>query len=208
MSLLVYNEAGKVDPQETLFKSWKMRLKTFMDGGNPIPQTSGLEERFWGRFRFSPECRLFTSESHEHAADPSVMNGIVEVWNFDAHHDGGGYEESEVDDAKLNPGNWLFAYDARVSKHVRYPAWKVDAFELEPKPRAALDRAFDDGNAHELRFDRLFVCRSGQWTAPWIDGGYRSFLNRCPVALQHAWPLTPREAVEQRLLSVIERAAL
>jgi len=191
---------GKYYWQATLLKKWRLQLKCYIKAGD-IPRTSRAENAFWGRFRFSPTCRLFVAETHDRAGDDRVKDGITEVWNFDAHHDCGGYDRFN-DEARLTSGNCLLGYD-NVEKHVRYPPWKRDVFDLEPIPAIDVDRAFDDEHAIEQAFDRIFVCRTEDMVAPWIDREFREFIEACPCPLEYRWPLMPRESIEAQLLADI-----
>lgn len=191
------------DPQDTLFRTWLMRAQMYLQFTKTIPGTSREEQCFWYRFRFSPACTLFSAEEHVHAADPVVMDGITTVWNFDAHHDCG-YEERSPTRTYADE-NWLMAYPESVDIRVRYPTWKSDAFKLEPTALRAVKRDFDDGQQVDVTFDRVFVCRSHQFAPPWLDAAYDAFVSQCPVPLQHAWPLIPRDAIAARVKSEIEK---
>jgi len=192
---------GKIDFEETQFKSWLSRATTWTKNGARLPETSGEEREFWARFRFAAECSLFTAEDHRFAAEPVVTENITEVWNFDAHHDAG-YErqpgEGYADE------NWLMAYADNVTKYVRYPRWKKSAFDLEPHPLIEVNRKFDDGLRSERVFDRVFICRSHGFVPPWLDADYRDFVNSCPTRLERSWPLIPREGIGNRVKSELE----
>lgn len=194
--------AAKLDPQATLLKTWRARIDMYLASGKHIPETSGQEAGFWKRFTFAPESSLFTAESHHFAADPKGRDNVSEIWNFDAHHDAG-YEDAP--DGKYDDGNWLMAYPRDVEKHVRYPSWKHWVFEEEPRTLTEVHRQFDDGKQIEGDFDRVFICRSGEWVPPWIDDTYREFVASCPMPATHSWPLMPRESVAALLRSAIAR---
>ena len=42
----------------------------------------------------------------------------------------------------------------------------------------------DDTTPIPVVFDRVFVCRSGAWTAPWLDAAFFQFLAAAPVTHQ------------------------
>jgi hypothetical protein len=117
--LLPVLRAGRPDSEATLLKTWLFRAGMYLEQAKRIPETSGDEAGFWSRFTFSPDSSLFTAESHRFAAEPEVMDGVSEIWNFDAHHDAG-YEDMPND--KCDDGNWLMAYSGTVERHVRYPS--------------------------------------------------------------------------------------
>jgi hypothetical protein len=191
---------GKWDRQETLVKSWVYRAQQYLQYSQELPTTLGSEDRFWHRFTFAPECRLFVAESHAAAAHPAVREGVVEVWNFDAHHDAG-YERAP--EGAFANENWLMAYNDAVRKYVRYPAWKRSAFVEEPTTLVAVERQFDDGASIPQSFDRVFVCRSSQWVPPWLDEGFAAFVASCPVSPAQDWTLEDRTPLQRRVKAAL-----
>jgi hypothetical protein len=78
-------------------------------------------------------------------------------------------------------------------------------FDDEPRTLIEVDRRFDDVNQMYSTFDRVFICRSGEWVAPWIDDAYHDFVASCPVPLVRSWPLIARESVVAPLKAEIEK---
>jgi hypothetical protein len=198
--LPVLSEEGQIDLRQSLVKTRVRCAREYLKLGRGLPGTSGEERTFWTRFCFSPDSLLFTAEDHVRAADPEVMDRVCEVWNFDAHHDSG-YENPP--NRGHNDGNWLMAYGGQVRKFVRYPQWKTAVFEHEPSTLIEVDRRFDDGRQIEFAFDRVFICRSGQWVPPWLDEDYKQFVKSCPAKQHRSWPLVPRDGVSERVKAAL-----
>lgn len=143
---------------------------------------SGEERGFWARFTFAADVQVTIAESHLEAASAGVRRGVTEVWNFDAHHDCG-YRPRVVESLLkvVDCSTWLALYAVALpdgAVHVRYPRWKDKAFDVEPEPEVACDRAFDDGQPFPGGIDRIFICRSGIWTPPWCDDHFDGFVER------------------------------
>lgn len=163
---------------------WSSRAAAFYRSEYSFLPTMNEEwEGFWKRFRYSSDCTIHAADSNSQAAAPDIMAGITDVFLYDAHHDAG-YDgrstiEKVVERGKVSCEDWMVAYyllnNINVERlHVRYPAWKHTA--LEEKPDLAVDRTFDEHQDDGVRFDRVFVCRSGAWVPPWEDGKFRDFL--------------------------------
>jgi hypothetical protein len=165
---------------------WESRAANFLANKLPLPQTSGEEAAFWDRVRISPEAELYYADSNAYAIDRSVNRWVSSVWLYDAHHDCG-YKPNAVermlerDDVSCE--DWMLAYhEAGADLHVRYPTWRTVAFDVEGDPEVEVDRIFDDRAVPDVVFDRVFVCRSGTWTPPWLDGRFLEFVLAAPLA--------------------------
>lgn len=164
---------------------WGTRGADFLYAGKDLPGTTGEERDWWARFSgITPKARTYIAESHAMIVHPRVLDGITEIWSYDAHHDAG-YKDDAVE--RMAKKRTVFADDwaimfahAGIPVHVRYPRWRAYAME-EETPRVEIDRAVDDGAPVLLPFDRVFICRSGAWTPPWIDADFEEFVARCPV---------------------------
>jgi hypothetical protein len=165
---------------------WTIRAEAFVRRGVELPKTSGLEQTFWQRFKISPKAKLFYADSNVYAADFCVRRKVKELYLFDAHHDCGYHEKSidrVLDSDRIDCGDWMLAYALRDAKlHVRYPKWRAYAMQLEPEPECEVDRRVDDEQPLRMRFDRVFVCRSGAWVAPWLDEAFFKFIEAAPVS--------------------------
>lgn len=177
---------------------WNNRAAAFVSNGLDLPTTTGEEDYFWDRFKFSKDARLFVSESNAQAASPHITDFlsncpdplIRSVWLYDAHHDCG-YQGPDMDveklleDGRFSCENWMILYKALGAKlHVRYPSWKPWAMEAEPVPPIKVDRQVDvvgDNNPDDVVFDAVFLCRSGAWVPTWCDEQFFSFLHDAPM---------------------------
>lgn len=163
---------------------WTTRAAGFKRNGLPLPGLSGLQEDFWKRVNIKPKATLFYADSNAYASHIRVGRNVDEVWLFDAHHDSGyrGTYSKLMNDDNVSCEDWMcFYYAAEAKLHVRYPQWKKNAFESEPKPLVPVDRQFDDLSVPPVTFDRVFVCRSGAWVPQWVEDDYESFIERAPV---------------------------
>lgn len=190
MEFLMYDWGHNEQQHRQMFLNyiWIGRAATFKTAGLPIPNTSGLEAAFWQRFRFSPKAELYYADSNVMAVDDVVAEGIQEVWLFDAHHDSGykGSIADIIERSTVSCEDWMVNYiSVQRLPHVRYPQWRHYAMEIEPKPLIAIDRQVDDEQPMRQMFHRVFVCRSGAWTPPWIDSKFASFIASCPVRQKH-----------------------
>lgn len=185
------------DPKEMAFRVWLFRSKLYIERSATLPVTSGDENHFWERFCFAPDCRLFVAQCHRDCAHPAIIQGVSELWNFDAHHDAG-YED--LPRGSFSDENWMMAYPSQVPKYVRYPRWKHNAFDIEPPTHIPVDRAIDDGAAIEAPFDVVFLCRTDNLVPPWLDSNFERFAESCPVkGPRSRRPLTVRREIVDRL---------
>lgn len=162
---------------------WVSRAAGFTHFGLDLPTTSGEEDTFWSRFKFSDKCELFIAESHMNAANVDVYSGINKVLNYDAHHDCGYNNENNIAETmRVACEDWLLLYDMiGADIEVVYPRWRSYALEAEPKPPIDVDRRVDDGLLVEDVIDRIYICRSGSWVPPWLDDKWEQFVKDCPV---------------------------
>lgn len=178
-------------PKSLLEMLWITRASAFISHGMEIPHTTGEEENFWNRFKFSPEAKLYIADSHSKAASEGVMEGVTEIWNYDAHHDCG-YSEAPLakvfDSGTVDCSDWMLAYwilNPSTKLHVVYPKWRAEsAFKAEPFAEVLDEyvvRHSDDGLPNDLVFDKVFIARSGSWSPPWIDNKFVEFVNSCPA---------------------------
>lgn len=175
---------------------WAIRADGFIANGKELPRTNGEELAFWDRFQFTNDATLWVAESNTSAINTELTDHINtgwlnEVWLYDAHHDCGyrdwTYDEwhDHVDKGEYSCEDWMFYYlasDCRIS--MRYPKWRHYGLELEPDHEVVgdVDRDVDDDdNLPDVAFSHVFVCRSGAWTPPWVDGDFTKFVERAPI---------------------------
>src|ERR1041385_4341320 len=125
-----------------------------------------------------------------------VYDGMSHIDSYDAHHDGGycGAENEQernklvqqfIERGKVSCEDWAVALQALhgINVKVVYPKWKPWAMTSEPKPTADIVRTMDkpDERIVNKNFHRIFLCRSGGWTPPWLDDQFDAFIAACPV---------------------------
>jgi len=165
---------------------WAIRGAMFKRAGIDLPQTSSKELSFWDRFNFKPNSStLYFADSNMFAGTAKFL-GYKHVYLFDAHHDCS-YRlkkaEEFFDGESFSCEDWMLNHYFSGSKlHVRYPAWKTYAMDEPILGELGVDRQIDDGKDLSPIFDRVFVCRSGAWTPPWIDHKFMTFLRACPIS--------------------------
>ena len=164
---------------------WTVRAAGFQGMGLELPTTDGLEAGFWGRVRIAEDSQLYLADSHAMASSEEVLEGIDEVWNYDAHHDCGYSPERDMADLRqgiVQCGNWamyaFLAHGIRVEQ--RYPTWKTRALEVDHPP-GWVNARHASWNEITPEFDRVFVCRSSCWVPPWCDEAFARFVDACPA---------------------------
>jgi hypothetical protein len=159
---------------------WGIRAAQFLASDTDLPGTSGEEEDFWERFCFSDNPVLHYADSHVMIYKPEVMFQVDEVYNYDAHHDAFDSVEYVIGKGSVDCGNWATGYYiAGIDIYTVYPRWK--AWMMEDEPQIDVNPSVDTGNVDKRKFDRVFICRSGSWTPPWIEEQFWKFLENCPV---------------------------
>lgn len=194
-----------------LSQAWYFRAYGFRHEGLPLPGTSGDEAGFWRRFNIDPKCTLFVAESNALAASERVLRGVTDVTLFDAHHDSG-YDRARgerqedalhryaTSEERFDCENWMAAYYLRNAEvRMRYPRWKAWGPKVEPPPVVPVQRGIDSGTGPvDGTFNRVFICRSGVWTPPWIEDAFWRLVAQCPVGRtvklgEDVMKLEPRE---------------
>jgi hypothetical protein len=163
---------------------WPIRAADFLRRGLPLPGTSGEEETFWDQFEFAKGARLIVRDSNTFAYRQDLRP--QHVWLYDAHHDSGYADDAMqavIDSGQVSCEDWMLAYFLRGAKlHVRYPRWKLTAFDQEPQPAVEVDRAFYDPDEKQPgAFHEVYLCRSGAWVPSWLDQPFIEFIERCPL---------------------------
>lgn len=170
---------------------WPVRAAGFQRVGMELPRVD-VPARFWDRFIFEPETRLYVADSNAYAGLLRDQNDepFEHVYLFDAHHDLYKFtSRTEVISwhetrADITCENWMFKHLMRGSElHWRMPRWHGKAAEMaEQLPDwVGLEAAYDDGKPMGVSFDTAFLCRSGAWVPPWCDTEFEKFMNSAPV---------------------------
>ena len=167
---------------------WSDRASGFLWSGRPMPDTSGEEQSFWSRFRFSEDCSLFIAENHVLAARTEVCSGVDRIISYDARYDASDYAfdcavRSATARGYVTTENWLLQYEIDGAQiEVICPRWRSYLLGAEPQPPTHMSWCVDDGEPVDEVIDRVFVCHSGVWTPPWLDEKWAQFVESCPVA--------------------------
>lgn len=167
-------------PPALLDSIWEIRAGAFLRLGLPLPVTSGKEQGFWSRFKFSQNATLYYADSHLKIYGKEVMRDIDDVWNFDAHHDAYRSESEVRRSGVVTCENWATVFKLS-GKDVKwfYPTWKTWAY-LD-KRRTAIVTGVDPEKPFTRTFDKVFLCRSGTWTPTWIEDKFWRLLDECPI---------------------------
>ena len=181
---------------------WAIRGAMFKRAGIALPGTSTKELSFWDRFNFNLKGTVYFADSNMYAGMPKFL-GYESVYLFDAHHDCG-YRIKKPSDffeqTTFSCEDWMLNhYFAGSRLNVRYPEWKTYAMDEPILEELNVNRQIDDGKDLSVTFDRVFICRSGAWTPPWIDQKFMNFVRRCPISRTvNMDNLKPREIDEKQ----------
>jgi len=168
---------------------WVNRANVFDMNNLPRPVMNDEWREFWDRFDIDEDAVLYFADSNSQAYHHFVRESVDEagpstVWLYDAHHDSGYGKPLEKikEDQRVSCEDWMCAYHLDGAElHVRYPRWKYWAMD-EQDPSIPLDRQIDDGEPVPVKFDVIFLCRSGSWVPPWCDNLFVEFYQAAPVA--------------------------
>lgn len=162
------------------------RAAAFFRCGVSLPGLSGEERSFWNRCQTAPGATLFLADSHALATDPCVLEDVGHISHLDAHHDAGyggpASAATLLADGEVDCGNWLLAAMLQgTHAEVVYPTWKPRGVH-ERAPSLPVTRRVDDGAPLAGPFDRVFLCRSGAWTPPWVEDAFWDLVDAWPGA--------------------------
>jgi hypothetical protein len=170
---------------------WLRRVRAFQAARTPLPYCKGYFH-FWDRFKIGPNAPLFYADSNAWAGQvfPSNIGGEgpwESVHLYDAHHDCGyrqnhrSFEEWQAR-GPMTAENWLLAHYWNGSGvFVHFPPWRESMSRPTEEPLIPVSMTIDDGQAPNVVFDAVYVCRSGAWVPSWCDGQFEVFLEACPV---------------------------
>ncbi|MFF0481070.1 hypothetical protein [Streptomyces sp. NPDC004435] len=170
---------------------WLRRIRAFRATGVPLPRVSGFEG-FWDRFRIAPDATVFYADSNAWASQIFPTNlGAEGPWEavhlYDAHHDCGyapnhrSFEDWQRR-GPISAENWLLGHYWNGSQvFVHFPPWRESMKRPTERPLIPVSMVIDDGQALDVTFNAVYVCRSGAWVPPWCDGDFSAFLAACPA---------------------------
>ncbi|WP_270940506.1 arginase [Romboutsia lituseburensis] len=148
--------------------------------------TSGQENIFWKvlkqKFKLTKNTKLIVTESHANAYEIIKNSGCEKVYSFDAHSDLG-YGGLRSLYFEVNCANWLGKLlDDNIIKEAnivysKYTGERPEYFkEINDKFNVNYLR-LEDIKESDV-FDIIHICRSGAWSAPWLDKKFYEFLNK------------------------------
>lgn len=112
-------------------------------------------------------------DSHKHIYDfvcriAGENSENIEVYNIDFHHDLYG----KITDEKLNCGNWIYQLMKRFRGLIEFK-WiaRKDSEEMKfPRFKTVVE---DLSVLNGMKFEIIFICRSGMWSPPHLDGEFK-----------------------------------
>ena len=115
---------------------------------------------------------------------PKVTRAVSHVTLLDAHHDSG---YKSLPDTLTGIGrngysceDWMLRF-ASAERQVVYPDWRKSIDCENGEPLLPVTRMlWSNFDPQERVYDRVFVCRSGAWTPPWLDEHFISFISDFP----------------------------
>lgn len=141
---------------------------------------NGFVSKLKSRFNISPQTKIIITESHKEAYEIAEESGLKEVYSFDSHSDLG-YEGVKSLDFEVNCANWL---GKLLKDHLIYYAGIVySPYTIErPGDFEEINNTFHvryytwNSIPKEESVPIIHICRSGPWTAPWLDNKFSNFI--------------------------------
>lgn len=139
---------------------------------------------FWSKLKqnvnFKKDTKLLLTESHLAAYKIAIENNVDSVFSFDSHSDLG-YEGLDSFKFEVNCADWLgkLLYEEKIKEaNIIYGPY-TNEFKEEFKE---INEAY---NVNYLNLDKIkcdnscdviHICRSGCWSAPWLDNKFKAFV--------------------------------
>lgn len=155
--------------------------------GRDITKTMGTADflrGFWDKlsdkFKFDYKTKLIVSDSHKEAYYAAKEFDCREVYNIDAHTDLG-YGGMESLNFEVNCANWLgkLFKDHVINKGdiilSPYSMEEPDDFD-EINHNFNIEYKGIDAIEESTEVKAIHICRSGAWTAPWLDCEFEEFI--------------------------------
>lgn len=145
-------------------------------------KTGDILDNFWDKLRlnfyFKRDTKLIVSDSHKIAYDIVKDNECTEVCNIDSHTDLG-YGGIPSLDFEVNCANWLGKLFK--DKIIRKSNIILSPYSVEkPADFKEINNKYNiEYNDRDINMDIdiVHICRSGAWTAPWLDNEFYKFIN-------------------------------
>lgn len=144
-----------------------------------------IVNNFWqkinDKFIIPKDIKVVISDSHKYAYDIAKREKCTRVFNFDAHTDLG-YGGLESLQFEVNCANWLGRLlkdniideaDIVLSPYSAENSEEFSEINDKYNVKYPIVREMNE----EVTIDAIHVCRSGAWTAPWLDDEFFKFVN-------------------------------
>lgn len=141
---------------------------------------NGFWDKLSEKFKFDENTKLIVSDSHKEAYYAAKEFDCNEVLNIDAHTDLG-YGGMESLNFEVNCANWLgkLLKDKVIDKGEivlsPYSIEDPDDFE-EINNNFNIEYKDIDAIEENTEVKAIHICRSGAWTAPWLDCEFEEFI--------------------------------
>lgn len=140
----------------------------------------GFWDRLYNKFNYDKDVKMIVTDSHKEAYYVAKEFECKEVFNIDAHTDLG-YGGMESLNFEVNCANWLgkLFEDKVIDKGEillsPYSAEEPDDFE---EINNNFNIEYKEVENIEVNSDvkAIHICRSGAWTAPWLDCEFEEFI--------------------------------
>lgn len=176
-----------MENKSNIINHWyKMYLenKSFGRDLTQIMRSADFLKGFWDRlrkkFKYDKDMKMIVSDSHKEAYYVAKEFECKEVINIDAHTDLG-YGGMESLNFEVNCANWLgkLFKDKVIDKgEILLSPYSAE----EPDDFQEINNSFNiqykdiDSIEENLDVKAIHVCRSGAWTAPWLDCEFDEFV--------------------------------
>jgi hypothetical protein len=147
---------------------WKTRAGLF-----DMIKTTGLEKGFWERTGLKAKAGDYTYVSDSHLFAYGLLKGIDNVVLVDAHHDC--WKEGGKN---VYCHNWLRLWLEKNKKNRATwvcPEWAAGNFTL-PADMDRVTVVHEMPDVSKMNVRDVHICRSGCWTAPWLDKQFIEFV--------------------------------
>lgn len=176
-----------LENKKNIDKQWyKIFIKNKLKGIDVTKSMNvGIEiYSFWTKikkcFRFTDKTIIIVSESHKMSYQIAEENYCREVYSFDAHSDLG-YGGIDSLNYELNCANWLgkllknSLIDRANIIYSSYSAENPEDFKEINQLYNIVYRSWETLGKN-ISASIIHICRSGAWTAPWLDDKFFSFI--------------------------------
>lgn len=169
-----------LENDDNIQKHWYKEYYKGLSRGIDITRNMNVgeeAEKFWHNIKskvlFKKNTKILLTESHLAAYKIAKEQGVDSVYSFDSHSDLG-YEGMDSFKFEVNCANWLGKLlDDKLIREANviygpYTNEYIDEFKEINDTYNVKYLNIDDINC-ENPADIIHICRSGCWSAPWLD---------------------------------------